>query len=109
MHRVTVGLLVATAYSFGLAAPPAAARDHGSFSLRPGEAWHITLGSTYLPLRICNDIASAGAILVRVGDRDERRLGPGLCVEQSGDGIDIRNLADGISTGVFVSACEVRR
>jgi hypothetical protein len=107
MSRAISGLLFATACSLCAASPSATARDHGSFSLRPGESWHFTVGSTYFPLRICNDIASAGVILVRAGARDEHRLAPGLCIEQSGDVIDVQNLADGISSGVFVSACDV--
>jgi hypothetical protein len=108
IYRSFSPLIFAVASSTCLPAPAALAIDHGSFSRRPGESRQFTIGSAYFSLRVCNDIASAGIIGVRLGARDERRLAPGLCIEQSGDRLDIRNLADGISTGVFVSACEVR-
>jgi hypothetical protein len=111
MTRVAIGLLLfaTTASGTCLSAASALAINHGSFSLRPGESRQFTIGTTYISLRVCNDIASAGAVAVTVGARDPRTLAPGLCMEQSGDLIEIRNLADGIATGVFVSACDMPR
>jgi hypothetical protein len=109
MARPAIGLLLFAAAAIGtcLAALPALATDHGSFSLRPGESRQITVGSTYFSLRVCNDIASAGPIAVTVGAHESRTLAPGLCTEQSGDFVGLRNLSGGIAMGVFVSACVV--
>jgi hypothetical protein len=109
MARATIGLLLFATVAIGtyLAAPPALAINHGSFSLRPGESRQFTIGSTYFSLRVCNDVASAGPIAITVGAHESRTLAPGLCTEQSGDLIGVRNLSDGIAMGVFVSACVV--
>jgi hypothetical protein len=87
MRRATIGLLVFATVASGmcLAAPPALAMNHGTFSLRPGESRQFTIGSTYFSLRVCNDIASAGPIAITVGGHEPRTLAPGLCTEQSGD------------------------
>ena|SRR4029077_10391880 len=59
------------------------------------------LGSTYLLLRVCNTIGSAGAILVTIGDHKSYTLAPGLCIEESGDAIKLQNRATGVATGTY--------
>jgi hypothetical protein len=109
MARATKGLLLFATAAIGtcLAALPAIAINHGSFSLRPGESQQFTIGSTYFSLRVCNDIASAGPISITIGGHEPRMLAPGLCTEQSGDLVGVRNLSSGMAMGVFVSACVV--
>jgi hypothetical protein len=109
MTRVTIGLLLFAIVSVGtcLTAPPAVAINHGSFLLRPGESQQFTIGSTYFSLRLCNDIASAGPIEITIGGHEPRTLAPGLCAEQSGDLVGVRNQSSGMAMGVFVSACVV--
>ena len=61
MKRITgiVSILIAMGF-----VTTQAATMYGSFSLQPGAVQEVQTGSTYLLLRICNTIGSAGAILV---------------------------------------------
>ena len=93
--------IVSILIAMGFVATQAAAMQYGSFSLQPGAVQEVQTGSTYLLLRICNTIGSAGAILVTIGDHEPHTLAPGLCVEESGDVIKLQNQATGMATGTY--------
>jgi len=82
-------------------AEPAFARPFGSFHLKSGEDASFPAGPRYLNLRVCNDVASSGAIAVAIGSYNPRTIGPGECTDALGDHIRIRNLADGEVAGIF--------
>ncbi len=80
---------------------PVRAGEFGSFSLQPGETRAIRTGSTYRTIRLCNDSESAGTLDAIIGDHDMIHLAPGLCAEESGDMIQLRNAANGTVSGVY--------
>jgi hypothetical protein len=80
---------------------PAWAAEFGSFSLQPGETRDIRIGSTYRTIRLCNDSESAGVLQAVIGDHDPIQLAPGLCAEDSGDTIQVRNAANGTVSGIY--------
>jgi len=80
---------------------PAKAQEFGSFTLKPGETREVRIGNTYRTIRLCNDVESAGVLDAVVGDHDLIHLSPGLCAEQSGDTIQLRNAANGRVSGVY--------
>lgn len=92
-------ILVLFALAAGLM--PAGAMDFGSFSLQPGETQNIRIGSTYRTIRLCNNSESAGMLQAVIGDHDPIQLAPGLCAENSGDTIQVRNLANGTVSGIY--------
>jgi hypothetical protein len=80
---------------------PALAREFGSFSLQPGQTKQIRIGSTYRTIRLCNGAESAGTLDAIIGDHDTIHLAPGLCAEDSGDTIQLRNAANGPVSGIY--------
>jgi hypothetical protein len=95
-------LFVLAATVAGLAAGhPARAGEFGSFTLQPGETRNITIGATYRLIRLCNDVGSAGMLDAVIGAGAPIRLAPGLCAEDSGDRIQLRNAANGKVSGVY--------
>jgi hypothetical protein len=80
---------------------PALAAEFGSFTLQPGEARSIRIGSTYRTIRLCNDSESAGTLQAVIGASGTLQLAPGLCTEQSGDSIQVLNAANGPVSGVY--------
>jgi hypothetical protein len=80
---------------------PALAREFGSFSLQPGQTKQIRIGSTYRTIRLCNGAESAGRLDAIIGDHDTIHLAPGLCAEDSGDTIQLRNAANGTVSGIY--------
>ena len=93
--------IVSFLIAMGFVATQAAAMQYGSFSLQPGAVQEVQTGSTYLLLRICNTIGSAGAILVTIGDHKPYTLAPGLCVDDNGDVIKLQNQTTGLATGTY--------
>jgi hypothetical protein len=98
----------AGAASWGLAAAvigyldqPAFATPFGSFRLKSGEAAEFQAGPRFLNLRVCNDVASSGSIIVEIGDGASRKIGPGECTDGPGDRIRIQNRAEGEVAGIF--------
>jgi hypothetical protein len=79
----------------------AKAQEFGSFTLKPGEAREFRIGATYRTIRLCNDAESAGNLDAIIGDHDMIHLAPGLCAEDSGDTIQLRNAANGPVSGVY--------
>lgn len=77
-------------------ASDASAVGGGSFTLAPGEIASIVIGSTYREIRICNDLQSAGELVVVVADHEPFSLAPGLCKSQHGDHIALRNESSAI-------------
>ena len=63
----------------------------GLVNLGPGESRQVWLGPTYLWLRVCNNVSSAGTVTVTIDNRDSRVLSAGLCVEESGGTIYLRH------------------
>ena len=84
-----------------LAGSPAKAQEFGSFTLKPGESREFRVGATYRTIRLCSDVGSAGMLDAIIGDHDMIHLAPGLCAEQSGDTIRLRNAANGPVSGVY--------
>jgi|SRR5476651_159892 hypothetical protein len=80
---------------------PALAAEFGSFTLQPGEARTIRIGSTYRTIRLCNDSESAGTLQAVIGGSGTLQLAPGLCTEASGDTIQVLNAANGPVSGVY--------
>jgi hypothetical protein len=80
---------------------PALAQEFGSFTLKPGETREFRTGNTYRTIRLCNDVGSAGVLDAVIGDHDMIHLAPGLCAEDSGDRLQLRNAAGGAVSGVF--------
>jgi len=62
-----------------LLAGAALAADGGTFTLAPGEVRSVSVGSTDREIHVCNDLGSAGDLLVVIGDHDPLRLAPGIC------------------------------
>ncbi len=79
----------------------AIAQEFGSFSLQPGQTKQIRIGATYRTIRLCNDAESAGMLDGIIGDHDMIHLAPGLCAEDSGDTIQLRNAANGTVNGIY--------
>jgi|ERR1039457_511058 hypothetical protein len=84
-----------------LAGLPAQAQEFGSFTLKPGESRQFRIGATYRTIRLCNDAESAGNLDAIIGDHDMIHLAPGLCAEESGDTLQLRNAANGLVSGVY--------
>ena len=96
MKRITG--IVCILIAMGLVVTQAHAMEHGSFSLQPGAVQEVRTGSTY---RLLRTKSGAGAILATIGDHEPQTLAPGLCVEDSGDVIKLRNQATGVATGTY--------
>jgi hypothetical protein len=79
------------------------AGPYGSFRLKAGETADFQTGPRYLNLRVCNDVASSGSIVVTIGDRQSRSIGPGECTDNPGDHIRIQNRAAGEVAGIYKS------
>jgi hypothetical protein len=94
-------LLVAAVTGSGPMVTSASAAQFGSFVLKPGAAQQYQIGSTYLNLRVCNDLGSAGSLSAAIGDHDPYLLTPGECTENSGDKILVQNRSDGDVAGVY--------
>jgi len=92
-----------SALAIGLPTASGAAGESGVFSLAPGESREFHIGSTYRNIRVCNDLASAGTLTAWFGHHLPHVLGPGLCADDSGDGIALRNGAAGRVNGTFRS------
>jgi hypothetical protein len=91
------GLAVAIA---GLAGSAAAA-EFGSFTLQAGESQTVRIGSTYRQLKVCNDSESAGQLDAIIGTSDVIHLKPGICAEWNGDTIQLRNMSNGVISGIY--------
>jgi hypothetical protein len=86
--RVLAGLMASAAT---LMTTQASAAPTGAVDLAAGEARQVWLGPTYWWLRVCNDTTSKGAVTVRIDSHDSQVLAPGICTENSGGSIDLRN------------------
>lgn len=82
-------------------AAAAGAAEFGSFTLQAGESRTIRTGSTYRQLKVCNDVESAGQLDAVIGTSDVIHLGPGICAEWSGDTIQLRNVSNGVVSGIY--------
>ena len=107
--------VVGAIVGIGLFTPQAMAAGSGNFSLKPREAKEIWIGATALELRICNDIASGGAIGITLGGHSPLVLGPGQCTYETGDRILATNQGDSPAVGTWramfapSAALDVRR
>ncbi len=89
-----------------LAHAPAAAANFGRVTLQPGELRKIDIGPTGRSLRVCNDIASAGTVVVVIGDNTPHALSPGLCAEDIGARLTVRSHAGGPATVDYKAICD---
>jgi hypothetical protein len=74
-----------------LLVPPAFATVGGGARLAADESRQVSLSPTYRWLRVCNDISSAGAVTVTIGDQESRILMPGWCAENRAGSLAIKN------------------
>ena len=79
----------------------AVAADFGSFTLQAGQSQTIRIGSTYRQLKVCNDTESAGQLDTVIGTSDVIHLAPGICAEWNGDTIQLRNMSNGVVSGIY--------
>ena len=79
----------------------AAAAELGSFTLQAGQSQTIRIGSTYRQLKVCNDTESAGLLDAIIGTSDVIHLKPGICAEWNGDTIQLRNMSNGVVSGIY--------
>jgi len=89
-----------------LAHGPAAAANFGRVTLQPGELRKIDIGPTGRSLRVCNDIASAGTVVVVIGDNTPHGLSPGLCAEDLGARMTMQSHAGGPATVDYKAICD---
>ena len=93
--------IVGAIVGIGLFAPQALAADNGSFFLKSKEARLIVVGTTARELRICNDVASGGAIAFTLGSRGPLVLQPGNCADDMGDRILVTNNNSATAMGTW--------
>jgi hypothetical protein len=91
-----LGLILTGAPSFGA--------GFGRMTLKAGEVRRIEIGASDRNLRICNDSASSGMVLVTVGDRSPHSLSPGLCAEDMGARITVQAVGQAVVD--FKSTCD---
>ena len=93
--------VVGAVVGIGLFAPQALPADNGSFFLKPKEARLIVVGTTARELRICNDVASGGAIGFTLGSRGPLVLQPGNCADDIADRILATNQGSATAIGTW--------
>ena len=93
--------VVGAVVGIGLFAPQALAADNGSFFLKPKETRLIVVGTTARELRICNDVASGGAIGFTLGSRGPLVLQPGNCADDIADRILATNQGSATAMGTW--------
>ena len=76
-------------------------QQSGVVSLAPGQVQRVWTGVVYRPLRVCNDLSSNGTAVVVIDDRQPMTLGPGICTEDYGSTIDMRNHSASEATIVY--------
>ena len=91
--------VVGAVVGIGLFAPQALAADNGSFFLKPKETRLIVVGTTARELRICNDVASGGAIGLARGSRGPLVLQPGNCADDMADRVLATNQGSATAMG----------
>jgi hypothetical protein len=87
-NRILAGLLISAAT---LVTTQASAAPSGAVNLAAGEARQVWLGATYSWLRVCNDTTSKGAVTVGIDSHDSQVLAPGICTENAGGSLDLKN------------------
>jgi hypothetical protein len=93
-NMVLAGLLVSAAT---LVMTQASAAPAGALNLAAGEARQVWLGSTYWWLRVCNDTTSKGSVTVGIDSHDSQVLAPGICTENAGGSLDLKNDRGGLA------------
>lgn len=82
------------------------AANFGTITLIAGETQAIDIGATGRNMRVCNDLSSAGSVLVTVGGNAPHELSPGLCAEDMGNRLLVHSQASGIATVDFKPICD---
>lgn len=62
-------------------ASAALGQTFGTVTLAPGQDRQVSIGPTYRNIRICNDMMSAGSVIVTVREGSPRDLSPGECMQ----------------------------
>ena len=83
---------------------PSFSAGFGRMTLNAGEVRRIEIGASDRNLRICNDSASSGMVLVTVGDHAPHSLAPGLCAEDMGARMTVRAVGQAVVD--FNSICD---
>jgi hypothetical protein len=77
------------------------ASPSGSFALAPGETRTLRIGSTYRPVRVCNDVGSSGRVKAWIGQHLPHDMPPGVCAEDTGNQIVLSNESGGAVNGIY--------
>ena len=84
----------------------AIAADFGVVTLDHGAARTVGIGGSGRTLRVCNDANSDASVLVTIGTNAPRYLASGLCAEDIGEQITMRNLGSGMATVDYKATCD---
>ena len=85
----------------GLTAGQAFGANFGSLTVNGGETQTVDIGPTARNVRVCNDLSSAGPIVVVIDDNVPRNLSPGICAQDIGDRLTIQSRASGPAVVAF--------
>ena len=100
-HCIAPAILVAN-----LLGSSVLAGDFGSTTLAAGEVRTVRTSVTYRDIRVCNNAGSEGDLIAIIGGNDPVDLTPGMCVQNWGDRITMRNeSASTIASTYKVSTC----
>jgi hypothetical protein len=66
-------------------------QQFGVVSVAAGETKQVWTGVAYRLIRVCNNVESSGTAVVVIDDRPSATLAPGLCTEDYGNRIEIKN------------------
>src|ERR1700754_4251524 len=100
MTRLMV-IIIAAALSAWQGAGPDSASPSGAFSLAAGESRTLQIAATYRPVRLCNDFGSPGPVRAWIGHHLPHFVPPGVCAEDTGDQILLRNESSGTVNGTY--------
>jgi len=100
------GWVIAGALAVGLLTGCSADGRSGSgqyvgFELKGGEEREILATPFYRSMRVCNHTDSAGSITATIDNNIQHELAPGVCVEDPGGSVRLRNLSNGEARGDY--------
>jgi hypothetical protein len=101
MKFLTLGAI--TLIGAGMIGGQAVAVEFGSVTLQAGETQTIHIGATARRMRACNELFSAGPIVITIGSNIPHSLSPGVCAEDIGDRMIIQSRASGLAKVYFRS------
>jgi hypothetical protein len=66
-------------------------QQFGAVTIAAGQTQQVWTGVAYRLLRVCNNFESSGTAVVVIDDRQPATLGPGICTEDYGNRIEMKN------------------